>query len=224
MKKYYKFEINLTDPFLIFLSIFLFIAPMFYKTELLMSLFEINYLIIFVLMIAWLGLHELLHGLAYYLTGTKFKNISFGIALEKGVLYCLTKQETKKKNFIISALTPFIIIGVITYIIACIFELPLLYFLSIINMSGACADLAMVIYVLTIKEEMTYTELDDPTSFAIITTSDLKAKKIGVKLLEDGPYPNDKIEIKDHRQFIISKPSYIILGILLILVLIGGIL
>ena len=44
-------------------------------------------------------------------------NITYGIALEKGVLYCMCKQPTSKKVIMTSLLFPFTIIGIFTLII-----------------------------------------------------------------------------------------------------------
>ena len=219
MKKYYKFEIEMISStilsFILLLSVFL--SPyMFEKFDFKMLAWG------FIIIIPWLFLHELLHGIAYYLTGTKLENITIGVALEKGVFYCLTKQETTKKGVCISLLTPFFVIGVVTYIISLVFNLPLLWFLSIMNISGASADLLMFIYISTIKGDVKYKELDDPTTFALITDVDLSKKlPLGVKLKKEGEYPSKELDIKDHRHFIISKPSIPISIIYIIIVILG---
>ena len=93
-------------------------------------------------------LHELLHGLGYLIGGTKRENIIYGMALEKGILYAMANQELDKKNILISLQMPFVVIGVITYIIGAIISSPLLVTLSIINLMGAAMDLVMFFYIL----------------------------------------------------------------------------
>jgi hypothetical protein len=217
MKKYYKFEIEMISASILSL---LLLFP-FFISPAMIEQFDLNKIICaLIILVLWLMLHELLHGIAYFINGTKLSNITYGIALEKGVFYCLTKQEISKKGVCISLLTPFFIIGVITYIISLIYNLPILWFLSIMNISGASADILMFIYISTIKGEVKYKELDDPTTFVLITDTNIEKKlPLGVKLKEVGDYPSTNLDIKDHRKIIVSKQSWII--IILFLILIG---
>ena len=49
-------------------------------------------LITTLLMVVWFILHELLHGLGFLLGGVKRKNIKYGAAFEKGIVYTLALQ------------------------------------------------------------------------------------------------------------------------------------
>ena len=115
-KKYYIFSLNMN-----FLNIFSFIlfflviglTIIINKNFLINS---INYtfstkrlLITFIFIFLYLILHELLHSIGYYLYGAKYKNIIYGIQLEKGIFYCLCKQNIKKKNILYSLMFPLII-------------------------------------------------------------------------------------------------------------------
>ena len=100
-----------------------------------------------ILIVFWFILHELLHGLGFYLTGVKRKNIKYGIALEKGILYTMALQEVSKKGILVSLQMPFMVIGVITYIIGVCFNLNILTFLSIANITGAALDIVMFFYI-----------------------------------------------------------------------------
>ena len=84
----------------------------------LVNLINMNYVVLFISIFGYLVLHELLHSLAYVIYGGKFNKIIYGIELEKGILYCLCKQNITKKNILHSLLFPLIIIGVITLIIS----------------------------------------------------------------------------------------------------------
>ncbi len=213
MKKYYKFAINLVLASI--LSIALFILLIFINLPLFLSTLKYPLYLIIFLMVIWLILHELLHGLTYYLTGTKLSNIYFGVAIEKGILYCLSKQEISRRSVLISLITPFILIGLTTLVLSLIINDSMLYFLSILNISGASADLLMFIYFLSIKSEFKYIELDDPTTFMVITNADLNSKrKIGVKIMESGDYSNKRVQIKNYQHITISKFSY---GIIVLL-------
>lgn len=163
-------------------------------------------------MIPYLMFHEVLHSIGYVFHGADFKYITYGAHLEKGVLCCLCKQNVSKKCILISLLYPFIFIGVITYIIGIIFNIPLLILLSIMNMAGCSGDLLMF-YSLSRIKNFEYSEYDDPTSFGLYTEEDLSKKKLPcMKFVGE----KDELERKDLKKVTISKTS-IILFILIIL-------
>ena len=92
-KKYYVYEMNgvtLQIISVIFLIIMLFITFFFFN-EIIMT--DKDFELIFLLIIPYLIFHELLHSLAYVINGAKFKNITYGAHLEKGILCCLCKQN-----------------------------------------------------------------------------------------------------------------------------------
>ena len=126
-KKTYVYKMNLVTANILCIAI---VILCFILTSMLgMELFtkNTNYLILFIAIIGYLMLHELLHGIGYFLGGTKRSNITYGIELEKGIFYAMAYQKLTKKNILISLQMPFVVIGVITYIIGVIFNLP--YFL-----------------------------------------------------------------------------------------------
>ena len=67
-----------------------------------------------IIMILWFVLHEIIHGIAYLLCGVKKENITFGVVLEKGILYCRCNEFVGKKTILISCIAPFVVIGIIT--------------------------------------------------------------------------------------------------------------
>ncbi len=219
MKKYYKFEMNVKSMSILALILVTVFMGLFYK--------RMNYIIYqdykqititFLLIFIWCILHELIHALFYYLTGTKKENISFGIALEKGVFYCLTNQEITKKGIMISLIAPFILIGILTLIIGLFIKSPILILLSIFNIGGASGDLIMFAYFFTL-DNFLYTEMGEPTSFAIITDKDLlKAKHFGLNIIDYGKYKNNMFKVKTEK-IKITKLSWIILIIFFILLI-----
>lgn len=223
MKKYYRYEIDTivgSVASVILLIIFASTIFLFNFT------FEFKDIAIFyIILMCYLALHELLHGIAYYLTGVNRKKITFGVALEKGVLYCLTKDDTTKKSILTSLLTPFTIIGIITYIISIIFNMPVLWLLSLFNISGCSSDLLMFIFIKRIKDkDLKYRELDDGLSFVITTNQDLSLKKyLGVKLISVSDSLTEDLKSHDNKKITVTKPSIIILLIMLVFI-IGGIL
>ena len=126
------------------LALMFIVTTLVFKTNLGLST---NTFLLFISIVLYLMLHEFLHGVGYFIGGCKSKNIQYGICLEKGIFYAMAYQELTKKNILISLQMPFTVIGVITYIIGIIFNIPVLVLLSIINISGAAMDLAMFIYI-----------------------------------------------------------------------------
>lgn len=217
-KKYYVYEMNgvtLQIISVIFLIIMLFIT-FFFSNEITMT--DKDFELIFLLIIPYLILHELLHSLAYVINGAKFKNITYGAHLEKGILCCLCKQNISKRNILISLLFPFVIIGVITYIIGTLTNNIVLIWLSILNISGCSADLIMFFDLLKLKD-FEYSEYDNPMAFGLYTNKDLsKTKLFGLKYIGE----TKSLEKNNMKKISISKFSiitfiiFIILGIWLI--------
>lgn len=217
-KKYYVYEMNgvtLQIISVIFLIIMLFITFFFFN-EIIMT--DKDFELIFLLIIPYLILHELLHSLAYVINGAKFKNITYGAHLEKGILCCLCKQNISKRNILISLLFPFVIIGVITYIIGTLTNNIVLIWLSILNISGCSADLIMFFELLKLKD-FEYSEYDNPVAFGLYTSKNLsKTKLFGLKYIGE----TKALEKNNMKKISISKFSiitfiiFIILGIWLI--------
>lgn len=168
------------------------------------------------LMVPYFILHELLHSLAYRIHGAKCKNITFGAFLEKGVLCCLCKQNISRRAILTSLLYPFVILGVIAYILGLVFHSKLLLFLAILNISGCAADLMMFFGLRKIRN-YDYTEFDDPTSFALYSEKDLSNKKMfGINYVGE----KGMVSRRDYRKIVISRTSLIIFVLLLLLIII----
>ena len=169
------------------------------------------------LMLGYLCLHEFLHGLGYIIGGAKPKNVYYGIALEKGILYCLCRQEISKKGILISLQMPFMVIGVITYIIGMLTSNMMLVTLSICNLVGASMDMAMFNYIARLKD-VRYSETDANDEFVLITKEDLtKRKSIFLTLKEVKPYNKNDFEFKRIKRITISKISWVFIIILLLI-------
>ena len=217
-KKYYIFEMN--GVILQVISIIILIVMIILTAYLSDGIFMTNkdLELIFLLIIPYLILHELLHSLAYVINGAKFKNITYGAHIEKGILCCLCKQNISKRNILISLLFPFVIIGVITYIIGTLTNNIVLIWLSILNISGCSADLIMFFELLKLKD-FEYSEYDNPVAFGLYTSKNLsKTKLFGLKYIGE----TKALEKNNMKKISISKFSiitfiiFIILGIWLI--------
>lgn len=171
----------------------------------------------FILVIGYLMLHEILHSIGYYLYGAKYKNIVYGIELEKGIFYCLCKENINKKNIMNSLMFPLFYIGIVTYILSFIMDSYYLLILSIFNISGCVGDIFTFIFMLRLDKNIEFSEFDDTTSFAIYTDKDIsKNKYLGLKYIG----MKDKLVRCEYTKIRVSKWSYIILSGMFIISLI----
>lgn len=224
-KQYYVFKINLLK--LNVLAIILLIA-MFAITYLIspnlttscLDIFEDNKMFFFFLpaMLGYMILHELLHALGYILYGAQAKKITFGMDLEKSVLYCLCKQDISRKNILNSSMFPLFYIGIVTYVISIIFEMPLLLLLSIMNISGAAGDIMYFLYFIKLDKNIMFSELDDGTSFAILSENDVtQVKHFGLDFVEK----IDEIPRNDFKRVKITPMSWFVVILCLVLTVLG---
>lgn len=214
-KKYYLYELKMFDlnaVSLILFAVIIFLTTLLVKSNVI-SINEKSFPTIFILYIPYLFLHELLHALSYTIHGANFKNITFGIHLEKGVLCCLCKQNISKKNILISLIYPFFFIGILTYIIGIIFNNTILIILSLANIAGCSGDLVMFFDFLKLKD-FEYSEYDNPTAFGLYSSQDLSNKKMfGLKYIDS----KDSLEKNNMKKIQYSKLSIIVIILLFIL-------
>lgn len=182
-----------------------------------------------ILMVVWLVIHEVLHGIGFFLFRSVDKrNITFGIFLEKGIFYCMCKQNISKRVILTSLFFPITIIGVVTLVIGMVINSYLLVYLSILNIVSSIGDIVMIVYFIRAPRDIIYLDLDDPTSFTVISKEDISNLKVlGIRLDSSGIYDEDKMVTHDRRRIIISKYSYVLLFVFFVLILIkiiGGIL
>jgi len=216
-KRAYTYKFNLVAANI--LSIVIFILLMAFTLMIVdkISFVGDNFRLFMVIMFLYLILHEILHGIGYIIGGTKFKNTKYGICLEKGILYAMAMQEITKKNILISLQMPFMVIGVITYIIGIIFHLDLLIFLSIVNLMGASMDLIMFLYILKLPKDVIYSESGKNDEFVLISKEDLSKKKnMFFKVVSVKEYKKEDYVFKNFKRFEISKFSIVFFLILIL--------
>lgn len=220
-KKYYIFTLNMN-----FLNIFSFvilflvggltyIIDKYFLLNSIIYTFAIERLFLtFVLVFGYLMLHEILHSIGYYIYGAKYKNIVYGIELEKGIFYCLCKQNINKKNIMNSLMFPLFYIGIVTYILSFILKSHYLLMLSIFNISGCVGDIFTFLFMLKLDNDIEFSEFDNTTSFGIYTDKDIsKNKYLGLKYIET----KESLDRNEYTKIKVSKISYIILIVLLVL-------
>lgn len=216
MKKYNLFEMKMKDInilCIIIVVILLIVTPIILPSY---STSDINFIQLLIFAIPYFILHEIIHSIAYVLCGANFKNVTYGAHLEKGILCCSCKQNITKFNILVSLLAPFIIIGIITYIIGIVISNNLLIFLSIMNIGGSSGDLIMF-HSLSRLKNFEFSEYDNPLAFGLYTDEDLNNKKLrGLKYIGR----LDTLEKNVTKKITISKTSIIFFIIILVLLII----
>lgn len=220
-KKYHIFELNvgkLNIICVVFFFLVIALTAILYKGDLGQKFYEVNLMLLLVVYLIMTLIHELLHSLAYKIYGGDFKKIVYGAYIEKGVLYCLCKQNISRKNILNALMFPLFYIGIIPYIIALIFDLPFLLFIAIVNIVGAVGDIMMFSYIISLDKDIEFTEFDNPMRFAIYTDKELKnLKPLGLDYIET----TDSVSRKDLKKVTISKGSYIAIAIIIILTILS---
>lgn len=213
--KYYKYSMNINA--LNWISVILFI-PLFFIIYLL-NLWKFIDIYFLVLYFLWMFLHELLHGIGFSLNkDINHKNIVYGAALEKGILYCMCKEKISKNSIMISLVFPFFIIGIFTFFIGLIINNEILMLLSLFNIVGCIGDLVMFFNFLNLPD-FSYVDLDDCTGFVLISDNNLNKKLFGLNLIEMGDI-NDLSLAGNYDKITISKLSIVIFIIIVIFVIV----
>ena len=211
--KYYKYSMNMKSlnifSLVMFVPFYIFICVLGYS-----SFVDFRCLVIYFL---WMFLHEFLHGIGFSLNrGVDRRKIVYGANLEKGIFYCMCKDLISKKGIMVSLMFPFFFIGIFTLVIGFIFNIPILVILSLFNIAGCAGDLAMFLSFFKLPS-FNYVDLDDCTGFVLVSENDLSSFKLfGMNLVEVGNYDN-LVFSSDYRKFTISKLSYIVFFIIIIL-------
>ncbi len=220
MKKYYKFDLDLiiANIFAIFLLV---IGMIFYFMTVKEGIINEKYFgIEILLLLLYFALHELCHGLGYSLFVKNKKNIKYGAALEKSVFYAMCQEEISKKAIIISLLFPLIFLTLITGIIAIIFKIPYLLLLSVINFSGAAGDIIMLFFIPKLPKDIYYIDYDNSIGCTFVSKEDLSNYRgFGIKYVGSGEHKKSLVD-KTIPRIQITKPSYIIIIVLIVLALI----
>lgn len=120
-----------------------------------LTLFIIGILVLIVV-------HELVHGITWAAwCKNRWKSIRFGILVELLTPYCHCMEPLTIKQYIIGALMPLLVVGLVPFTISFIIGNHLLMALSLLMILGAGGDVTMVLLLL--KERKDALVLDHPT-------------------------------------------------------------
>lgn len=225
---YYKFKVKLKELNIlsnILFILLLVITYLLFPKIIILGFVQLgkinNIFLLFLIMFIYLALHEVFHSLAYMFFGANFKNVTYGVKLEKGIFYCLCKQDITRKCVLNSLMYPLFYLGIVTYIMSLVINSPLLMFLSITNISGCMADIMYFIFIIKLDKNIKFTEMDDGVSFAILSYKDItNVKYYGLEYIGK----SKTIERNDFKKIRISKLSYLVFLIFITLTILFGLL
>lgn len=144
-------------------------------------------------------------------------NIKFGITLEKGVLFAACQEKLNKCAILLSLLLPLICLTVIVLPIGLIIKSPLLVLLAISNFGGAIGDMLMSILILKAPSDVEYIDYNTDIGCYLLSKKDLNDySSFGFRLVESGSEKDKEVD-KSIKRLYVSKTSFIILVILLLL-------
>jgi hypothetical protein len=121
----------------------------------------INLLIFYLLLMATIFIHELLHGLTWSLyCRNGWKSVHFGVIWKKLTPFCCCTELLNFKQYILGGLMPFIILGLGIFVISLMTNSIFLLVLSVFNIIAAGGDLTIAIMLLKHKDAYI---IDHPT-------------------------------------------------------------
>ncbi|MDI9412423.1 MAG: DUF3267 domain-containing protein [Bacillota bacterium] len=100
-------------------------------------------------------IHELIHGISFALfTKEGWKSIKFGVIWKVVTPYCTCREPLPRNQYLISAMLPTIILGVIPYIFALVIKNKFLLDLSVLNILGGGGDIYISLKLRKYKEHL----------------------------------------------------------------------
>lgn len=215
MKKYYKYELNMT--IMNILSIVLVIIPIIVLRLFGYNIYYIENIGLFFLgLILYFMIHELLHGLGYMLFAKDKKNIKYGIALDKGVLFAACQESLNKKQILISLMLPLSVLTFIALPVGMFLNQNWLVFYAIMNFGGAIGDILMTYLIAHAPKDVQYIDYNTDIGAYLLSKEDMSNyKSFGFRLTESGDAKVKEVD-KSIKKFYVSKFSIIILGMLII--------
>lgn len=113
--------------------------------------------------------HELIHGITWaHYAPSHWKSVSFGFMVQYLTPYCTCNEPLKKNQYIIGALMPTIILGIIPAIVSIIMGSWLLFALSALMIFGGGGDLTIVLKLLRYREKEGTIFVDHPYQCGLV--------------------------------------------------------
>lgn len=113
--------------------------------------------------------HELIHGITWaYYAPSHWKSVSFGFMVQYLTPYCTCNEPLKKNQYIIGALMPTIILGILPAIVSIIIGSWLLFALNALMIFGGGGDLTIVLKLLRYREKEGTIFVDHPYQCGLV--------------------------------------------------------
>ena len=126
-------------------------------------------LLLFVLFLILVVVHELIHGITWAcFAKSHFKAISFGIMNGTYNPYCTCNEALSRTQYIIGALAPTIILGILPCVIAIAIASAPLFLLGALMILAGGGDLAICKKLLSCKQTGETIYLDHPTECGLV--------------------------------------------------------
>ena len=111
-------------------------------------------LLFIVLFVVLIVVHELIHGLTWSIFSEHhFKDIDFGFMKELLTPYCTCSTPLQKSHYILGALMPCIVLGLIPTVIGILIGSHLMFWVGIVMILSAGGDIMIVCKVLAFKKQ-----------------------------------------------------------------------
>ncbi|WP_156299099.1 DUF3267 domain-containing protein [Streptobacillus canis] len=132
--------------------------------------FSINPFLILLIYFILIVIHELIHGIFFAIFAEKgFKDISFGIVWKHLTPYCSCVSPLRLKEYLIGALMPLVILGIIPTLLSVILGRFDLLFIGLPMVTGAFGDILIVRNILkNIDKQKEILILDHPTEIGSV--------------------------------------------------------
>ena len=120
----------------------------------LLEMSPLTYLLFVVVLLAMIVVHELVHGATWAIFAEHhFKDIEFGFIKKYLTPYCTCKVALSKGTYILGALMPLLLLGIIPTVIAIVAGSLFWLWIGIIMITSASGDILIVHKILTYKTE-----------------------------------------------------------------------
>ena len=111
-----------------------------------------SFLVFFVLFAGLIVVHELIHGLTWAIHAEgRFSSIEFGFIKEYFTPYCVCKSPLGKGQYILGAVMPLLILGILPTAAGILFGNGLLFWIGIVMTLSAGGDILIVLQILLYK-------------------------------------------------------------------------
>ena len=97
-----------------------------------------------VTVLVFIVVHELLHGLGFFLAGLKRDDVEFGMNWRRGTAYAHAKEPMSVESFWLAAILPAVVLGFAPFALGIALSSGILGMFSVLMIAGAVGDFCMI--------------------------------------------------------------------------------